>query len=77
MISIKVIFVLGLILPISASSIDDEIIKNLDFFQNMDLLKNEMPFAYNQVNDSKLNEKEIIIDNNSQLKQIEMNPEKK
>jgi hypothetical protein len=77
MIIINVIFILGLALPISASNIDDEIIKNLDFYQNMDLLKNEMPFAYNHVNESKSNENEIIINNDSNPKLIDTNPEKK
>ena len=77
MICIKAIVILGLISPIRASNIDDEIIKNLDFFQNMDLLKNEMPFAYNNVKDSKSHDNQIIIEGKSKLKVIDTTPEKK
>lgn len=41
----KIILLLILALPISAANTDDEIIKNLDFFQNMELMKDENPFA--------------------------------
>ncbi len=36
---------IALSLPVNASNTDDEIIKNLDFFQNMELMKDENPFA--------------------------------
>ena len=31
-------------LPLAANEADDEIIKNLDFFQNMELIKDENPY---------------------------------
>lgn len=37
-------------LPVNASSTDDEIIKNLDFFQSMDMLKDEMALLSNSSN---------------------------
>ena len=77
MITLKTIMILGLISPIDASNVDDEIIKNLDFFQNMDLLKNEMPFAYNNVKDLKTINDQIIINSDTQLKIIDTTPEKK
>ena len=32
-------------LPLAANEADDEIIKNLDFFQNMELIKDENPYS--------------------------------
>lgn len=43
--SLKLLIVLFVILPVSASNTDDEIIKNLDFFQNMEMLKSEVALA--------------------------------
>jgi hypothetical protein len=40
----KLIIISLLILPIYAAGPDDEIIKNLDFFQNMELLKDDNPY---------------------------------
>lgn len=40
----KILFISLLILPIYAAGPDDEIIKNLDFFQNMELLKDDNPY---------------------------------
>ena len=45
MITSKMILFLALALPLNAANTDDEIIKNLDFFQNIDLVKDENPFA--------------------------------
>ena len=44
MISSKIIFLIALALPIKAANTDDEIIKNLDFFQNMDIVKDESTY---------------------------------
>lgn len=41
----KIIFIAILVLPIYAAGTDDEIIKNLDFFQNMELLKDDNPYV--------------------------------
>lgn len=40
----RIIFISLFILPIYAAGPDDEIIKNLDFFQNMELLKDDNPY---------------------------------
>jgi hypothetical protein len=40
----KILFISLLILPIYAAGPDDEIIKNLDFFQSMELLKDDNPY---------------------------------
>ena len=50
MIILKGILILALAIPANANNTDDEIIKNLDFFQSMDLIKDENPFAYNHYN---------------------------
>ncbi len=39
-----------IILTVNASSTDEEIIKNLDFFQSMDMLKDEMVLVSNTPN---------------------------
>jgi hypothetical protein len=49
---IKIILALALILPAGAASTDDEIIKNLDFFQSMEMLKEEVTFIQATVKDS-------------------------
>ena len=70
-------FILGiaLSLPVSASNSDDEIIKNLDFFQNMELIKDENPFASITLKKSTITEQtNIQIQDNS--KKSEMNGEK-
>lgn len=41
----KIILALALVLPVSAANTDDEIIKNLDFFQSMEILKEEVTFV--------------------------------
>lgn len=41
----KLMLVLFFLLPVSAANTDDEIIKNLDFFQSMEMLKNDVAFA--------------------------------
>jgi hypothetical protein len=46
---LKIIFLLALITPSYANNSDDEIIKNLDFFQSMDLMKEENPFTNKKV----------------------------
>lgn len=43
--TIKFLIVLFVILPVSAANTDDEIIKNLDFFQSMELLKNDVALS--------------------------------
>lgn len=40
----KCLIVFLLIIPIYAATTDDEIIKNLDFFQNIELLKDDNPY---------------------------------
>lgn len=40
----KILIIPLLILPIYAAGPDDEIISNLDFFQNMELLKDDNPY---------------------------------
>lgn len=43
--TIKFLIVLFVVLPVSAANTDDEIIRNLDFFQSMELLKNDVAFS--------------------------------
>lgn len=43
----KLLIIFALILPVGAANTDDEIIKNLDFFQSMEMLKEEVAFAAN------------------------------
>ena len=45
MIGKKIILFLVMALPIHAANTDDEIIKNLDFFQNLELMKDDNPFV--------------------------------
>ena len=40
----KCLIVLLLVIPLHAATNDDEIIKNLDFFQNVELLKDDNPY---------------------------------
>jgi len=44
MIFLRIIIIMCFILPVQANEIDDEIIKNLDFFENMDLIKENIPY---------------------------------
>ena len=46
MIILKTVLILALVIPANANNTDEDIIKNLDFFQNIDLIKDENPFAY-------------------------------
>lgn len=41
----KIILIATLALPLTAADTDDEIIKNLDFFQSMEVLKEENPYV--------------------------------
>lgn len=41
----KFLIIFALILPLGAANTDDEIIKNLDFFQSMEMLKEEVAFS--------------------------------
>ena len=53
---------IGLILlPLNAANTDDEIIKNLDFFQNMEIVKNDNPFI-SKTATKKLDEKSVTED---------------
>lgn len=45
MIGKKIILFISLAMPIYAANTDDEIIKNLDFFQNLELMKDDNPFV--------------------------------
>ena len=40
----KYLLIFLFILPLQAANTDDEIIKNLDFFQNIELLKDDNPY---------------------------------
>jgi len=43
--TIKTIIIFAMVtLPIQAANTDDEIVKNLDFFQNIELIKEDNPF---------------------------------
>lgn len=46
MIILKSFLLLILVLPAMANDPDDEIIKNLDFFQSMELIKEDTPVSY-------------------------------
>lgn len=48
MIIFKSLILLSLVLPARADNPDDEIIKNLDFFQSMELIKEDNPVGYDQ-----------------------------
>ena len=39
-----IVFLSIFTLPIQAANTDDEIVKNLDFFQNLELIKDDNPF---------------------------------
>lgn len=43
----KLLIIFIIALPAVAANNDDEIIKNLDFFQSMEMLKEEVAFASN------------------------------
>lgn len=45
----KIILFILLALPIHAANTDDEIIKNLDFFQNLELIKDDNPFLIQNI----------------------------
>ena len=54
------IFILVAIPTLAANS-DDEIIKNLDFFQNIEVVKNDNPFfELLKLDDSKNNQSDVI-----------------
>ncbi|MGZ3856286.1 MAG: hypothetical protein ACXVKO_08525 [Bacteriovorax sp.] len=53
----KLVFLFALLLPLNAANTDDEIIKDLDFFQNLELIKKENPFAL-MASDQKNSDKE-------------------
>ena len=46
----KYFLLIFLSLPLAANEADDEIIKNLDFFQSMELVKDENPYALRKPN---------------------------
>ncbi len=55
----KILIVSLFVLPAVAANNDDEIIKNLEFFQSMEMLKEEVAFVSNaQVSPLPLSEKE-------------------
>lgn len=43
----KLLFCALIILPVGAANNDDEIIRNLDFFQSMEILKEDVAFVSN------------------------------
>lgn len=77
MIFLKSILILALILPASANNTDDEIIKNLDFFQSMDLVKDENPFAYKKTSKINASDDLLNIQTDTLLKSGDQNVEKK
>ncbi len=52
-------------LPIKAANTDDEIVKNLDFFQNLEFIKEENPFLLPA---SKKDKKQVLIQNKKEDK---------
>lgn len=53
-----IFFILFLAVPINAANTDDEIIKDLDFFQNIDIVKDDNPFiATTVLNESPMEKK--------------------
>ncbi len=58
------------LLPVHAANNDDEIIKNLDFFQNVELLKDDNPYITQLGPQQKENEKEQISKDVSEKEKI-------
>ncbi|MBC7538125.1 MAG: hypothetical protein H7281_04850 [Bacteriovorax sp.] len=77
MIILKTVLILALVIPAIANNIDDEIIKNLDFFQSMDLIKDENPFAYKNAYKVNKNDDQLNILKDVLLKDGDVNVEKK
>ena len=77
MITLKTMLLLAFVIPLNANNIDDEIIKNLDFFQSMDLVKDENPFAYNKSRKENISDDQLTIQNDIILKGDDLNVEKK
>ncbi|MDD4975243.1 MAG: hypothetical protein PHY93_12870 [Bacteriovorax sp.] len=77
MIILKSLLILALTLPANANNIDDEIIKNLYFFQSMDLMKDENQFAYKQINKANTSDDQSSIQKETFQKSDNENAEKK
>lgn len=63
----KVLFIsiIFFFIPLYAAGPDDEIIKNLDFFQNMELLKDENPYVHQlkMTKEKKISESALELEN--------------
>jgi hypothetical protein len=77
MIVLKSILIIALVIPAIANNTDDEIIKNLDFFQSIDLLKDENPFAYKKTMKINASDDLINIQKDTLLESGNTNVEKK